>query len=118
MGAYFAGRFLGRHKATPVLSPKKTWEGFAGGLAASVATALVVWRLGPVFPGGELAWLSAVAFGLVVGLTGIVGDLAESLVKRDCQKKDASTVVPGFGGVLDVVDSIVFAAPVVYWWLK
>ena len=61
--------------------------------------------------------MSAVGFGLVVGLTGILGDLAESLIKRDCQKKDASAVVPGFGGVLDVVDAIVFAAPVVYWWL-
>jgi phosphatidate cytidylyltransferase len=118
VGAYFTGRFLGRHRATPVLSPKKTWEGFAGGLLASVATALVIHRIGPVFPGGDLAWLSAVAFGLVVGLTGIAGDLAESLVKRDCQRKDASQVVPGFGGVLDVVDSIVFAAPVVYWWLR
>jgi phosphatidate cytidylyltransferase len=118
VGAYFTGRFLGRHKATPVLSPKKTWEGFAGGLVASVATAVVIHQLGPVFPGGEVAWLSAVAFGLVVGLVGILGDLAESLVKRDCQKKDASHVMPGFGGVLDVVDSIVFAAPVVYWWLN
>jgi phosphatidate cytidylyltransferase len=117
VGAYFTGRFLGRHKATPVLSPKKTWEGFAGGLASAVATALVIHSHGPVFPGGGLAWLSAVAFGLVVGLTGILGDLAESLIKRDCQKKDASAVVPGFGGVLDVVDAIVFAAPVVYWWL-
>jgi phosphatidate cytidylyltransferase len=118
VGAYFTGRFLGRHRAAPVLSPKKTWEGFAGGLVASVVTALVIHRLGPVFPGGDLAWLSAAAFGLVVGLTGIAGDLAESLIKRDCQKKDASQVVPGFGGVLDVVDSIVFAAPVVYWWLR
>jgi phosphatidate cytidylyltransferase len=114
VGAYFTGRFLGRHRATPVLSPKKTWEGFAGGMVASVATALVIHSLGPVFGG----WPSAVAFGLVVGVVGIVGDLAESMVKRDCQKKDASAVVPGFGGVLDVVDSIVFAAPVVYWWLQ
>lgn len=113
VGAYFTGRFLGRHKATPVLSPKKTWEGFAGGLAASVATALVIHSLGPVF----VNWLSAAAFGLVVGVVGILGDLAESMVKRDCQRKDASALVPGFGGVLDVVDSIVFAAPVVYWWL-
>jgi phosphatidate cytidylyltransferase len=114
VGAYFTGRFLGRHKATPVLSPKKTWEGFAGGLAAAILTTLAINALGPMFPG----WLSAVAFGLVVGLVGILGDLAESLVKRDCQKKDASQVMPGFGGVLDVVDSIVFAAPVVYWWLR
>ena len=118
VGAYFTGRFLGRHRATPVLSPKKTWEGFAGGLAAAVVTALVIHAIGPVFPGaGRLAWLSATAFGLVVGLAGILGDLAESLIKRDCQKKDASQVMPGFGGVLDVVDAILFAAPVAYWWL-
>jgi phosphatidate cytidylyltransferase len=114
VGAYFTGRFLGRHKATPILSPKKTWEGFAGGLVAAMLTAVGIQALGPVLSG----WLSAAAFGLVVGLTGILGDLAESLIKRDCQKKDASLVVPGFGGVLDVVDAIVFAAPVVYWWLK
>jgi phosphatidate cytidylyltransferase len=117
VGAYFTGRFLGRHKAAPVLSPKKTWEGFAGGLVVAVLTALAVHGLGPVFPGGGWAALSAAAFGLVVGVVGIFGDLAESLVKRDGQKKDASQVVPGFGGVLDVVDSIVFAAPIVYWWL-
>jgi phosphatidate cytidylyltransferase len=114
VGGYFTGRLLGRHKMTPVLSPKKTWEGFAGGMAASVGTALVVDRLGPVFSTS----LSAVAFGLAVGVAGVLGDLAESLVKRDCEKKDASQVVPGFGGVLDVVDSIVFAAPVVYLWLR
>jgi phosphatidate cytidylyltransferase len=117
VGAYFTGRFLGRHRATPVLSPKKTWEGFAGGLVAAVATALAGHAIGYVFPGGPLAWLSAIGFGLVIGLVGILGDLAESLIKRDCQRKDASQVVPGFGGVLDVVDSIVFSAPVVYWWL-
>jgi phosphatidate cytidylyltransferase len=118
VGAYFTGRFLGRHRATPILSPKKTWEGFAGGLVAAVLTALVIHGLGPVFTGPAEGWLSAIGFGVVVGLVGILGDLAESLIKRDCQRKDASQVVPGFGGVLDVVDSIVFAAPVVYWWLK
>ncbi len=118
VGAYFTGRFLGRHRATPVLSPKKTWEGFAGGLVVAVLTALVIHGFGPVFTGPAEGWLSAFGFGVVVGFVGILGDLAESLIKRDCQRKDASQVVPGFGGVLDVVDSIVFAAPVVYWWLK
>jgi phosphatidate cytidylyltransferase len=118
VGAYFTGRLLGRHRATPVLSPKKTWEGFAGGLVVSVATALVIHAVAPVFRGDDWAWVSAAAFGLVVGLVGIAGDLAESLLKRDCERKDASQVVPGFGGVLDVVDSIIFAAPVVYWWLR
>ena len=98
-----------------MLSPKKTWEGFAGGLVASVLTAH---RRSSRSAACCRSWLSAAVFGLVVGVVGMLGDLAESLIKRDCQKKDASQVVPGFGGVLDVVDSIVFAAPVVYWWLK
>jgi phosphatidate cytidylyltransferase len=113
-GAYFTGRLIGRHKMAPVLSPKKTLEGAGGGLALAVVTAIVINQLGPALTGGILA---EVGFGLTVGLTGMIGDLAESLIKRDCQAKDASQVMPGFGGVLDVVDSIVFAAPVSYWWL-
>ncbi len=115
IGAYFTGRFLGRHKMAPVLSPKKTWEGAAGGLAASVLVAVGINRLGPVIPYGLAG---AVGFGVSVGIAGMLGDLAESLIKRDCRTKDASQVVPGFGGVLDVVDAVVFAAPVVYWWLR
>src|SRR5579885_1106974 len=117
IGAYFTGRLLGRHRMTPVLSPKKTWEGLAGGLTVSVLAAVGINRLGPVLPGGAWTDLAAVGFGLTVGVAGVLGDLAESLIKRDCQRKDASQVVPGFGGVLDVVDSIVFAAPVAYCWL-
>ena len=64
-----------------------------------------------------MEWLREVGFGLTVGVAGMVGDLAESLVKRDCRQKDASHAVPGFGGVLDVVDSVVYAAPVAYLWL-
>jgi phosphatidate cytidylyltransferase len=114
IGAYFTGRFLGRHPMTPLLSPKKTWEGFVGGLAASVGVAVAIHQLkeGLFATMGEAA-----AFGLVIGVVGVLGDLAESMVKRDCGAKDASNVVPGFGGILDVVDSIIFAAPVAYWWL-
>jgi len=112
-GAYFTGRLLGRHKMAPVLSPKKTWEGAAGHIGGAVLTAVGINALGPALAGG---WLMAVGFGVTVGLTGLLGDLAESLVKRDCLAKDASHVMPGFGGVLDVVDSIVFAAPVAYLW--
>jgi phosphatidate cytidylyltransferase len=115
IGAYFTGRFLGRHRMTPVLSPNKTWEGAAGGLAAAVAIAVGINRLGPALTGGLVR---EVGFGLTVGAAGMLGDLAESLIKRDCQKKDASQAVPGFGGMLDVVDSVVFAAPVAYWWLR
>ncbi len=111
IGAYFTGRYLGRHKMTPILSPKKTWEGFAGGLVASVLTAAL-----------PAAWLTdyrtvfAIGFGLTVGIAGVLGDLAESLLKRDAGTKDAARSIPGFGGVLDVIDSVLFAAPVAYIW--
>lgn len=112
IGAYFTGRFLGRHKMAPVLSPKKTWEGATGGLLAAVALTIALNRYGSVIVGGLLV---EIAFGLIVGVAGMLGDLAESLIKRDCAIKDASQAVPGFGGILDVVDAILFAAPVVYW---
>ncbi len=113
IGAYFTGRLLGRHKMTPVLSPKKTWEGAAGGLVFASLTAIGIDRLGPAPVLGSCLPCEIV-FGVLVGIAGMLGDLAESLIKRDCQKKDASEAVPGFGGVLDVVDAILFAAPVVY----
>ncbi len=116
IGAYCVGRLLGRHPMTPVLSPKKTWEGAAGGLALAAATAWGLDRCGPVALLHKDLVLE-VGFGLTVGLAGMLGDLAESLLKRDCAKKDASSAVPGFGGVLDVVDAVVFAAPVAYTWL-
>lgn len=114
IGAYFTGRLLGRHKMAPVLSPKKTWEGVLGGLLLSAAAAVAINRPLSVIPGGDLA---AAAFGLVVGGAGVLGDLAESMIKRDCRRKDASQMMPGFGGVLDVIDSILFAAPIAYCWL-
>jgi phosphatidate cytidylyltransferase len=114
IGAYFTGRLLGRHPMTPVLSPKKTREGFVGGLVIAALTAVLGnWWFG--VPGSHAA---ALGFGVTVGLAGIYGDLAESLIKRDCRQKDASSAVPGFGGVLDVIDSIVFAAPLAYCWLR
>ena len=115
IGAFFTGTFLGRTKMTPVLSPKKTWEGFAGGMALAVIVAVGLSFAGEVFRGGML---EAAAFGLMVGMAGVLGDLAESLVKRDCQTKDASQSIPGFGGLLDVVDSVLFAAPVAYLWFS
>lgn len=115
IGAYFTGRLFGRHPMVPVLSPKKTKEGLIGGLVVAGVTALIVHRQVKLFSGGDWA---ALGFGVSVGLAGVLGDLAESLIKRDCGRKDASTVVPGFGGVLDVIDSIIFAAPVAYWWLN
>jgi phosphatidate cytidylyltransferase len=112
-GAYFTGRLLGRHKMTPLLSPKKTWEGFAGGIASAMFGA---WAIHRAAPSPHLGDLGALGFGLTVGIAGVLGDLAESLIKRDTRRKDASQVMPGFGGVLDVIDSIIFAAPVAYCW--
>jgi phosphatidate cytidylyltransferase len=113
IGAFFTGTFLGKHKMTPVLSPKKTWEGFAGGTVAGALAALALAQVANVFPFGAP---EALAFGVVVGWAGVLGDLAESLVKRDCSAKDASKSIPGFGGLLDVTDSVLFAAPVAYLW--
>ncbi|QEL18444.1 phosphatidate cytidylyltransferase [Limnoglobus roseus] len=110
--ALLTGMAFGRHKLTPLLSPKKTWEGFAGGMLAAMATAVGFRYLSPELFHHDT--LRAVAFGLCVGLMGVFGDLAESMLKRDCQIKDASKSIPGFGGVLDVVDSVIFAAPVAY----
>lgn len=119
-GAYFAGHAFGRHKMTPKLSPGKTWEGSVGGFIGSVAGALFF--LGPVagWLGCETdqttnQWLAgALIYAVVVGLTGVLGDLAVSLLKRDAGVKDSSTWMPGFGGFMDLLDSILLAAPVSY----
>lgn len=121
IGAYTIGRLFGRHKLAPVLSPGKTWEGAAGGIAFACLGALLAIVLLPRALGvtlGQHAW-SWLLFGPAVGIAGMVGDLAESLFKRDVGRKDSSTWLPGFGGVLDILDSILFAAPVAYfcWWL-
>ncbi len=114
VGAYAIGRLFGRRKLWPSLSPNKTVAGGVGGLMfATLATLIVEWVAqdrGLV----ALGWIGATAFGLTVGLTAQVGDLMESLMKRDRGRKDASATIPGFGGVLDVVDSLLFAAPVAY----
>jgi phosphatidate cytidylyltransferase len=120
IGAYFAGRWFGRSPMSPVLSPKKTWEGLVGGLLFAAGAAVILNRLIDPGTGTPLlgADLRAAAFGLTVGAAAVLGDLAESFIKRDRGHKDASHLVPGFGGVLDVIDSVLFAAPVAYWWLR
>jgi phosphatidate cytidylyltransferase len=107
---YFTGRLLGRHKLSPVISPKKTVEGALGGfvLAPAVMVVLAPWWL----PGRTTAWV--VLAGLTVVALGIAGDLFESLLKRSAGVKDSSALIPGHGGVLDRIDAILFAAPVFY----
>jgi phosphatidate cytidylyltransferase len=114
IAAYFSGTWMGRTPMAPYLSPKKTWEGALGGLAGgAIAAAALGWWQPELFPHG---WPEALLFGLLVGAAGMLGDLAESLLKRDCHAKDAAAILPGFGGLLDLIDSLLFAAPVVYLW--
>jgi phosphatidate cytidylyltransferase len=109
--ALLVGRIWGQHRMAPYLSPKKSWEGAAGGFGASVLAALLaVPLLGlPVGYGG------ATLLGIVGGIAGPVGDLAESFIKRQIGVKDASNIIPGHGGVLDRADSMLFTAPVLYY---
>ena len=117
-GAYTIGRMIGRHKMTPILSPAKTWEGFGGAMLFAVLGSWATFHwLAPHIGAGSLSVMEAwrwIAFGLIVGIAGLLGDLAESLLKRDAGQKNSSTWMPGLGGVLDVLDSILFAAPVAY----
>ena len=114
IGAYTVGRLMGRHKLAPRLSPGKTVEGGIGGLAFAALGAYLVLGVFAVH-----AWWQWLLFGLLIGAAGMLGDLAESLLKRDLKQKDSSVWVPGFGGVLDVLDSVLYAAPVGYlcWWV-
>lgn len=107
--AFYIGRTWGRRKLYPAVSPGKTWEGTVGGLAGSLAAgALAGWWLLPGMP-----LLPLLPLALVLGLVGVLGDLCESMLKRQAQVKDASRLLPGHGGMLDRLDSILFAGPVV-----
>ena len=107
VGGYVAGVTLGKHKLAPVISPKKTWEGLGG----SIVLALVfAWLTVDLLLGGPL-W-AALVFGLVMVLVGTLGDLVESMIKRDLGIKDMSDLLPGHGGFLDRIDSILYSAPV------
>jgi phosphatidate cytidylyltransferase len=105
VGAYFAGRAFGRHKLAPRVSPGKTWEGAAGGLAA---VALVSWG-GAVYFGLPVPAL--VAFGVSIATVSVIGDLTESMFKRAAALKDSGGILPGHGGLLDRLDSVTAAAP-------
>jgi phosphatidate cytidylyltransferase len=108
-GAYFAGRALGRHKLSPAVSPGKTWEGAAGGLAGALLAALVLVLGGFA---GPLPLAAFVVLSLLVALVSIGGDLWESRLKREAGVKDSGSLLPGHGGILDRVDSLIAAAPV------
>lgn len=113
-GAYFSGLLLGRHKLAPEISPNKTVEGLAGGMVVTALAGVglgVWWRLG-------LGLWHSLALGILITIFGTLGDLVESKIKRAAGAKDSGSLLPGHGGVLDRFDSLMFAAPVVYWYIK
>lgn len=117
-GAYAVGRAFGRHKLCPLLSPGKTVEGAIGGIVtACLASWLSFSYLFPwLFKTGHAGppWWASLVYGLVLAVAGMIGDLAESLIKRDAGRKDSSRWLPGLGGVLDILDSLLLAAPPAY----
>ncbi|MDZ7782558.1 MAG: phosphatidate cytidylyltransferase [Halioglobus sp.] len=111
IGAYFAGTAFGRHKMAPAVSPKKTWEGFWGGVAACVLLAVVLRLLAPD-QYAHIGILSLAAVAIAAALASVVGDFTVSMVKRESGVKDSGNLLPGHGGVLDRLDSLCGAAPV------
>ncbi|MFQ5856785.1 MAG: phosphatidate cytidylyltransferase [Anaerolineae bacterium] len=110
-GVYLAGRYLGRHAFAPTVSPKKTWEGsVAGWLMCTAVTAGLATFLGAPLP-------SSIGIGLAVGILGTMGDLGVSVIKRQVGVKDSSSLIPGHGGMLDRVDSLLFASVIVYYFV-
>jgi len=117
MGAYLIGSALGRHLMTPHISARKTWEGFFGALVLALLCSLGLFKLMP----GHLSmlnWTHAIVLGLLLGFAAMIGDLAESIVKRSTGVKDSGRFLPGIGGALDLIDSLLFTAPLLFFYLR
>jgi phosphatidate cytidylyltransferase len=116
-GAYVVGSLIGRHKLIPRISPAKTWEGFGGAIIFSTLASVVFAH----FFGAKMAGMNlrhAVILGIILGLTAVIGDLIESLFKREAGVKDSGRFFPGIGGILDLLDSLLFNAPIMYLYLR
>lgn len=112
--AYYGGTALGKHKLFPRVSPNKSWEGAIFGFVFAVITMV----LAKIIVLNFLSWGTAIAIGIIVGLFGQIGDLIESLIKRDANVKDSSSIIPGHGGIFDRFDSLLFTAPIILLYLR
>ncbi len=116
-GAYVVGSLIGRHKMIPRISPGKTWEGFGGAiLFSTVASFIFAHLLGDKMAG--MTRMHAIVLGVLLSLTAVIGDLIESLFKREAGVKDSGGLFPGIGGILDLLDSLLFNAPIMYLYLR
>ncbi|MEY2555752.1 MAG: phosphatidate cytidylyltransferase [Verrucomicrobiota bacterium] len=117
MGAYLTGSVIGRHLMVPQISAKKTWEGFFGALGFALACSLALFKL---MPGhlSMLSWTHATVLGSLLGFAAVIGDLAESIIKRSTGVKDSGNLLPGIGGALDLIDSLLFTAPLLFFYLR
>ena len=118
MGAYLTGSLIGRHKMIPHVSPGKTWEGFGGALVFSLLAGAGLYALVPQQLTVLGGWGHVVALSLILSVLAVLGDLAESVVKRALGAKDSGKMLPGIGGALDLIDSICFTAPALYFYLQ
>src|SRR5213595_1345427 len=117
MGAYLTGSVLGRHLMVPHISGKKTWEGFFGAIVFALLCSLGLFKL---MPGhlSALNWTHTTILGVLLGLGAVLGDLAESIIKRSTDVKDSGNLLPGIGGALDLLDSLLFTAPLLFFYLR
>jgi phosphatidate cytidylyltransferase len=117
MGAYLTGSAIGQHLMVPHISAKKTWEGFFGAIVFALLCSLALFKL---MPGhlSALTWTHATVLGLLLGFAAVLGDLAESIIKRSTDVKDSGNLLPGIGGALDLLDSLLFTAPLLFFYLR
>ncbi len=119
IGAYLTGSTIGRHKMIPRISPKKTWDGTIGGILMAALTSVLFFHFWKAeLAGHGMTMVHAIALGLLLGGAAVVGDLAESLIKREAGVKDSSHWLPGHGGALDLIDSLLFTAPLLYVYVR
>lgn len=117
MGAYLTGSVIGKHPLIPHISPKKTWEGFFGALVFSLLGSYSMLALMP-HSLALIDYKNGTVLGLLLGFAAIIGDLAESIIKRSCDVKDSGALLPGIGGALDLIDSLLFTAPLLFFYMR